>query len=102
MEGWRARHLLHRQVRPETPCPMSTMMDPADPPAAVGAGRLEVFANTPRLNEWLYSKLAAGVRGDVLEIGSGIGNLSRLIARTAERLILSDVEPHYLEALRRT
>ncbi len=81
---------------------MSTWINSADPPAAVGGRTLEVFANTPRLNEWLYSKLAAGVRGDVLEIGSGIGNLSRLIARTADRLMLSDVEPHYLEALRRT
>ena len=35
--------------------------------------------NTPRINAWLYSKLASGMRGDVLEIGSGIGNLSSLI-----------------------
>lgn len=69
--------------------------------SAVGGRTLEVFGNTPHLNDWLYAKLAAGVRGDVLEIGSGIGNLSRLIARDADSVVLSDMEPHYLEALRK-
>lgn len=63
---------------------------------------LEVFTNTPRLNVWLYSKLAPHIRGDVLEIGSGIGNLSRLIARDASSVVLSDMEPHYLEALQQS
>jgi SAM-dependent methyltransferase len=70
--------------------------------SAVGGRTLEVFANTPRLNAWLFSKLSEGVRGDVLEIGSGIGNLSRLILEHADRVVLSDMEPHYLETLRAT
>jgi len=68
--------------------------------AATGERTLEVFATTPRLNAWLYSKLSSGVRGDVLEVGSGIGNMSRLIRRDAARLVVTDAEPHYLEALR--
>jgi SAM-dependent methyltransferase len=67
----------------------------------VGARTLEIFENTPKLNAWIYSKLSAEVRGDVLEVGSGIGNLSRLIMRDAERVVLTDMETHYLEALRR-
>ena len=73
--------------------------------STVGGRTLEVFADTPRLNRWLYSKLAGYVRGDVLEVGSGIGNLSRLIVAAAAsdaRVVLSDVEPHYLDALSRT
>jgi SAM-dependent methyltransferase len=69
--------------------------------SVVGGRTLEVFAQTPRLNAWLYSRLANGVSGDVLEIGSGIGNLSRLIVANADRVVLSDMEPHYLHALRR-
>ena len=68
--------------------------------SATGGRTLEVFSNTPRLNEWIYSKLAAGVRGDVLEIGSGIGNISRLIRPNATHLIVTDTEPHYLRELR--
>jgi SAM-dependent methyltransferase len=67
--------------------------------SAVGGRTLEVFADTPRLNRWLYSKLGPHVHGDVLEIGSGIGNLSGLIVDSAAHVVLSDMESHYLEAL---
>ena len=67
-----------------------------------GGRTLEVFSDTPHLNEWIYSKLASGVRGDVLEIGSGIGNISRLIRPNASSLVVTDTEPHYLSDLRRT
>jgi SAM-dependent methyltransferase len=74
-------------------------IDPGEA-SQVGGRTLEVFAETPRLNDWLFSKLAGAVRGEVLEIGSGIGNLSRLIAARADRLVATDMEPHYLRALR--
>jgi SAM-dependent methyltransferase len=66
-----------------------------------GGQLLAAFAETPRLNRWLYSKLAAHVRGDVLEIGSGIGNLSRFIVGAARSVVLSDLEPHCLRTLAR-
>jgi SAM-dependent methyltransferase len=68
----------------------------------VGGRTLEVFSDTPRLNRWLFSKLAPHVRGDVLEIGSGIGNLSGLIADAAASAVLTDARPRYLDALQRT
>ena len=67
--------------------------------SAIGGRTLEVFADTPRINRWIYSKLAADVHGDVLEIGSGIGNLSAHIVANATSVVLSDMESHYLEAL---
>jgi SAM-dependent methyltransferase len=71
--------------------------------ASVTGGRtLEVFANTPRLNEWLFSKLSSGVHGEVLEVGSGLGNISRLILPHVTRLVLTDTEPHYLRDLKET
>jgi SAM-dependent methyltransferase len=68
--------------------------------SATGRRTLEVFADTPRLSEWLYAKLAPAVHGDVLEIGSGIGNISRLIRPRATRLVVTDMEPRYLASLR--
>ncbi|HVU51028.1 MAG TPA: class I SAM-dependent methyltransferase [Polyangia bacterium] len=70
--------------------------------SATGGRTLEIFANTPQLNEWIFSKLAGPVRGEVLEIGSGVGNISRLIRPRVDRLVVSDTEPHYLEDLERT
>lgn len=67
----------------------------------VGGRTLEIHAATPRVNEWYYSKFRDRVRGSVLELGSGIGNISRLLARDAERLVVTDVEDDYLERLRR-
>jgi SAM-dependent methyltransferase len=69
--------------------------------AHVGGRTLEVFARTPRLNGWLFSKLAPHIHGDVLEIGSGIGNLSRHILEQAASAVLTDMEAEYLGELRR-
>ena len=67
--------------------------------SATGGRTLEVFASTPLLNEWLFSKISSGLRGDVLEIGSGIGNMSRLILPYVSHLVVTDTEPHYLRGL---
>ena len=78
------------------------MTSDRDRAAATGGKTLQIFADTPRLNAWLFSKLSSGVRGDVLEVGSGIGNMSRLILARASRLVVTDAEPRYLDELRRT
>lgn len=70
--------------------------------APTGGRTLEIFKDTPRLNAWIFSKLAPGVHGDVLECGSGVGNISRLLRSKAARLVVTDTEPHYLTELART
>src|SRR2546423_15130999 len=73
---------------------------------AVGVSTLHGFARAPRINRWIYGKLRASVRGDVLEIGSGIGNLSRLIladvaaAGDASRATFTDADDEALGVLR--
>lgn len=71
-----------------------------DAAQATGGRVLEMHAGTPRLNEWYYSKFRSKVRGDVLELGCGIGNISRLLARDADTLVATDVEDTYLGPLR--
>ncbi len=65
-----------------------------------GSRTLEMHAGTPRVNEWYYSKFADRIRGRVLELGSGIGNISRLLARDAAELVVTDVEDEYVARLR--
>ena len=70
--------------------------------ARVTGGRtLEVIAGTPRVNAWYYSKFAARIHGEVLELGSGIGNISQHLAGDAARLTVTDVEEPYLDRLRK-
>lgn len=52
-----------------------------------------------RYNDWMYEQIAPHIGQDVLEIGSGIGNLSMyLVGR--KRVCLSDVSETYLDILR--
>lgn len=67
----------------------------------VGGRTLEIHAGTPRVNDWYYSKFRERIGGRVLELGSGIGNISRLLAKDARELVVTDVEDEYLERLRR-
>lgn len=73
---------------------------------AVGVSTLHGFARAPRINGWIYGQLRAGVRGAVLEIGCGIGNLSRLIladvarAGEASRAVFTDADADALAVLR--
>jgi SAM-dependent methyltransferase len=68
---------------------------PADP---VGAETLERLAAAPRFNAWLFSRLRRWIGQDVLEIGSGIGNLSDFLVGR-RKVVLSDADPSYVERL---
>jgi len=62
-------------------------------------GTLEQLSGAARYNRWMFDRLRRWVGRRVLEIGSGIGNLSVFLA-DRERLVLTDTRPEYLERLR--
>lgn len=66
------------------------------PPArdAVGAATLERLAIANRFNRWMYERISPWIGASVLEIGSGIGNLSQFFA-DRDRVVLTDTEPAY-------
>lgn len=68
----------------------------------VGAATLEQLAGAERYNRWMFERLRRwiGAGRSVLEIGSGIGNLSAFLA-DRERLVLTDTREEYLTQLRR-
>ena len=65
----------------------------------VGAATLERMAAAPRFNRWMFERLSPWIGKRILEIGSGIGNLSAFFA-DRERVVLTDTEPYYLARLR--
>lgn len=69
-----------------------------DPDA--GQETLEIFSHTNRFNSWMFENLAPFCRGHVLEIGSGIGNMSALLLSTFETVSLSDIRADYCDILR--
>lgn len=69
-------------------------MEPLPTTDQVGAGTLERLATAPRFNRWMYDRLARWIDGAVIEVGSGIGNLSQFLV-TRPRVVLTDTEPAY-------
>jgi SAM-dependent methyltransferase len=65
----------------------------------VGAATLERMATAQAFNRWMYDRLAPWVGRRVLEVGSGIGNMSQFFA-DRERVVLTDTDAGYRETLR--
>ena len=66
-----------------------------------GMATLEAIANAPRFNEWMYTVTSSRLTGRVLEIGSGIGNISEQYLQDGRKLMLSDIRENYCEYLER-
>ena len=65
----------------------------------MGAETLECLAGAVRYNAWMFDRIRPWVGSRVLEIGSGIGNLSAFLL-DRERLVLTDTREEYLARLR--
>lgn len=65
----------------------------------IGAETLRRMSALERYNTWILEKIAPWTGGRVLEVGSGIGNISRFFL-DCEELCLTDVQEDYLRTLR--
>jgi glycosyltransferase involved in cell wall biosynthesis len=70
------------------------------PSGDVGGMTLRRMATLSAYNKWLHDRFDAFLGRRVLEVGSGVGNQTRYFA-DRDRVVASDVEPHYLRELRR-
>ncbi|MFK8103391.1 MAG: methyltransferase [Saprospiraceae bacterium] len=64
-----------------------------------GMQTLEAIAAASQFNEWMYKTTAKNLQGRILEIGSGIGNISAFYLRDKRALHLSDIRDNYCEFL---
>ena len=67
----------------------------------VGLHTLEVIAKAERFNKWMYDQFKDQLKGEVLEIGSGIGNISQLVINDGHSTTLSDYNEEYYEKLKK-
>ncbi|MGV3767346.1 MAG: class I SAM-dependent methyltransferase [Chitinophagaceae bacterium] len=65
-----------------------------------GNETLELFAEAPGFNRWLFSEIAPFCGKQILEIGSGIGNISSILLEQDSSVTLSDLRPEYCSILR--
>jgi SAM-dependent methyltransferase len=61
---------------------------------------LKVISEATRFNRWMFENIVPYCSGNILEIGSGIGNISQYFLREGFQITLSDIRPQYCEELK--
>jgi 16S rRNA A1518/A1519 N6-dimethyltransferase RsmA/KsgA/DIM1 with predicted DNA glycosylase/AP lyase activity len=69
-------------------------------PDPIGKHTLKIISGATRFNQWMYSEIKPLLKGNILEIGSGIGNISRYIIKDGFPVTLSDYNPDYCNELK--
>ena len=64
-----------------------------------GQATLEAIANADRFNQWMYQVTSKRLTGRILELGSGIGNISENYLQAGRRITLSDIRDNYCDYL---
>ena len=62
-----------------------------------GEETLKSMSLANRLNHWMYSQIKPFVKGKILEIGSGIGNISQYFIEDNTNIELSDIRGQYTD-----
>jgi 2-polyprenyl-3-methyl-5-hydroxy-6-metoxy-1,4-benzoquinol methylase len=66
-----------------------------------GMGTLEAISAAPRFNKWMYQTISRNLSGRILEIGSGIGNISNQFVEDGRSIFLTDIRENYCAYLQR-
>jgi 2-polyprenyl-3-methyl-5-hydroxy-6-metoxy-1,4-benzoquinol methylase len=66
----------------------------------VGLSTLDSLSAANKLNDWMFETIQPYVKGNILEIGSGIGNISSCFVKHNIPLYVSDYSDHYCMVLK--
>jgi len=64
-----------------------------------GLETLNVIEKADKFNNWMYETIKPHCKGKILEIGSGIGNISEFFIADKFDIVLSDLRDNYIEIL---
>lgn len=68
-----------------------------------GHENLEILAHSYNFNNWLYQEIISGLKGDILEVGSGIGTFSEKMIHDFpdSKITLTDISDSYVNKLQK-
>jgi 2-polyprenyl-3-methyl-5-hydroxy-6-metoxy-1,4-benzoquinol methylase len=66
-----------------------------------GEDTLNTIALANHLNSWMYGTIKPHCSGRILEIGSGVGNISEYFLQDDASILLTDIREGYCDSLRR-
>lgn len=75
-------------------------LSPLNPEDQVGHDTLQLLSKANRLNKWMYQTISPFCRSSILEIGSGIGNISQFFIQANTNIMLSDLRTEYCTSLK--
>jgi len=64
-----------------------------------GPETLEVISDADNFNQWMYRTIKPHCSGNILEVGSGIGNISKFFLSDKQEISLSDLSTDYFRIL---
>jgi 2-polyprenyl-3-methyl-5-hydroxy-6-metoxy-1,4-benzoquinol methylase len=76
---------------------MTGTMKQSQPIDFSGQKTLERISSAHHFNEWMFNTIKPYCKGHVLEVGCGIGNVSKLLIRNKFRTSLSDYSDQYFD-----
>lgn len=65
----------------------------------VGSDTLDVISDATKFNRWMYETIKPHCKGKILEIGSGVGNISQFFLDDGATIVLSDIRQVYCDRL---
>ena len=65
----------------------------------IGESTLDVIAKANKFNKWMYNTIKPFCKGKILEVGSGIGNISNFFMQDKFELMLTDIRKEYCSKL---
>ena len=65
----------------------------------IGFETLDSIAEADKFNEWMYKTISKQTFGEILEIGSGIGNISNYFVNNNQNISVSDMREEYCKIL---
>lgn len=67
---------------------------------AEGLETLQAIKEADAFNRWVYEQIASFIESPVLEIGSGIGNISKCCLNEGHSLVMTDIRTEYIDFLK--
>jgi len=64
-----------------------------------GLETLEAISKANRFNQWMFDRINPYCKGKILEIGSGIGNISKYHVAAGNDICLTDIRDNYIQFL---
>jgi SAM-dependent methyltransferase len=96
MEGWFQGLILYSEIQF-----FEKMKFPFKEYDAEGLQTLLSLSTAANFNEWMYDTIKPYCAGKILEIGSGIGNISSFFIDDRQHIVLSDIRKNYYDYLKK-